>query len=298
MVQAYLLTAMFLVMDVPDAGRSPAHPGDFPLSVRGGAWTLEDSARTYAGEELFQLIDGGAPLYFEYGFLLARSARYRCASADVVAAEAYEMRTEAGAYGLFTYLSAGSGTPAKFGQAAVEGAGFLLACRGRQVWSFTAIDGVGMDSVSALAREFVGPAAVMGTSLPVIRRFTGLFPGAQEPVLFFGPQGFQKRAPLSPARSMTIGSGVSALIPEGEVVMLAYSSILEAGVGYDSLVCSLGLVGKPASGPGAWRLVTRDGRELLVARKGECVVILAGPDRERLLALWHRLEGAPKGGER
>ena len=84
---------------------------------------------------------------------------------------------------------------------------------------------------------------------------------------------------------------MSALIPEGEVVVLEYSSIREAGVRYDSLVCSLGLQGVPASGPGAWRLLTHDGRELLLARRGEYLVILAGPDRERLLAVWHRLEG-------
>ena len=198
MVRAYLLPTLFLILNVPDSRRSLAHPGDLPISMRGGTWTLEDSVRTYAGEELFELIDGGAPLYFEYGFVLARSARYRCASGSVVAAEAYEMRTEAGAYGLFSYLSAGSGRPVKIGQAAVEGTGFVLAWRGRQVWSFTALDGVGMDSVCALALECVGPEMVMEASLLIVRRFAGLFPGAQESVLFFGPLGFQKRAPFSP----------------------------------------------------------------------------------------------------
>ncbi len=291
MVRTYVLPALLLIMNVPEAGGSLARSGDLPNSVRGGGWTLEDSVRTFAGEELFQLIDGGAPLYFEYGFVLARSARYRCASGSVVAAEVYEMRTEAGAFGLFTYLSAGSGKPVKIGQAAVEGTGFLLACRGRQVWSFTALDGVGMDSVSALAREFVGPPIVVETSLPVVRRFAGFFPGARESVLFFGPLGSQKRAPFSFKRSMAIGRGMSALIPEGEVVVLEYSSIREAGIRYDSLVCSLGFQGVPASGPGAWRLLTHEGRELLVARRGEYLLILSGPDRERLLAVWHGLGG-------
>ena len=152
------------------------------------------------------------------------------------------MRTEAGAYGLFSYVSAGSGRPVKIGQAAVEGTGFVLAWRGRQVWSFTALDGVGMDSVCALALECVGPEMVTEASPLIVRRFAALFPEAQEPVLFFGPLGFQKRAPFSPGRSMDIGSGMSALIPEGEVLVLEYSSVREAGVRYDSLVCSLGNV--------------------------------------------------------
>jgi hypothetical protein len=289
MVRAYVVAALFPFLAFPNAGESPAHPGDLPSSVRGGAWLLEDSVRTYAGEELFALIDGGAPLYFEYGFVLARSARYRCTSGTVVAAEAYEMRTEAGAYGLFSYLSAGSGKPASIGQAAVQGTGFVLACRGRQVWSFTALDDAGMDSVSVLAREFAGPAAVMNASLPVIPRFAGLFPEAQESVLFFGPMGFLKRAPFTPQRSVIIGVGMSALIPEGDVSVLECASVREAEVRYDSLLCSLGLAVDRASTRETWSVLSRDGRELLVARKGECLVIIAGPDRERLLARWRRL---------
>jgi len=285
-----MLSAMLLLVHVAAAGESPAQRVDLPFSVRGGAWTLEDSVRTYEGEELFALIDGGAPLHFEYGFVLVRSARYRSASGGVVAVEAYEMRSEAGAYGLYSYLSAGSGTPATIGQAAVEGTGFVLAWRGRQVWSITALDGAGMDSVFVLAREFVGSSDVVGSSLPIVRRFAGLFPEAREVVLFFGPLGFQKRAPFTPAGSMAIGNGLSALIPEGEVLMLEYSSIREAGIRYDSLLCALGRAGDPASGPGAWRVLSREGRELLVARKGEDLLIFSGPDRERLLALWRRLE--------
>jgi hypothetical protein len=73
--------------------------------------------RSYAGEELFELIDGGAPLYFEYGFLAASAARYRGVPRGTVAAERYVMRSEGGAFGLYSYLSAGSGHPATVGMA-------------------------------------------------------------------------------------------------------------------------------------------------------------------------------------
>ena len=147
-----------------------------------------------------------------------------------------------------------------------------------------------MDSVCALALECVGPEMVTEASPLIVRRFAALFPEAQEPVLFFGPLGFQKRAPFSSGRSMDIGSGMSALIPEGEVLVLEYASVREAGVRYDSLLYLLGNVADPAAGQKTWSLHSRDAAEVLVARKEEYLVILAGPNRERLLVLWHRLE--------
>jgi hypothetical protein len=290
MLRMHMLSVGFMLVHVMSAGGAAVQRGELPFSVRGGAWTLEDSVRTFKGEELFALIDGGAPLYFEYGFVLVRSARYLSASGGEVAVEAYEMRSEAGAFGLYSYLSAGSGTPATIGQGAVEGTGFLLALHGRRVWSITALDGAGMDSVGVLAREFVGPSEAAGSPLPVVRWFARFFPDAREVVLFFGPLGFQKRAPFAPTRSMAIGTGMSGMIPEGEVLVLEYSSLRDAGMRYDSLLCSLGLAGDTASGPGAWNALSRGGRELVVARKGEYVVILTGADRGRLLALWRRLK--------
>jgi len=235
--------------------------------------------------ELFRLIDGGAPLYFEYGFTEARTARYRGINGGTVAAEVFEMRSEGGAFGLYSYLAAGSGVPAKVGWIGTQGTGFVLAWKGRQAWSFTALDSTDPDSLLALARDLAGPPS-RSWGLPVeCAWFASAFPEARDAVLFFGPLGFQKRTLSLPESILGVRQGMSGVIPDGEVVVFEYSSREEAGMRRDSLLWTFGIdVSADPRGPQFLRV---NGDELLVAEAGKnCVVILRGGDRGRLMEVW------------
>jgi hypothetical protein len=239
--------------------------------------------------ELFRLIDGGAPLYFEYGFDVARTGRYRGMNGGTVAAEVYEMCTEGGAFGLYSYLAAGSGVPAKVGWLGTEGTGFALAWKGRHVWAFTALDSTGRDSLLALSRKLAGPPP-RSWALPAESKwFAATFPDARDAVLFFGPLGFQKRTLSLPERVLGIRQGMSGILPEGEVVMFEYSSRDEAGMRRDSLLRSLGT--DVAADRRGWQVLTWNGDALLVAEAGEkLLVIVRGRDRGQLIELWRRVQ--------
>ncbi len=68
---------------------------------------MEDTARVFAGEDLFTLIDGGADIFLEYGFRQAAAAKYRNYLDNSIKLEIYEMSDAPAAYGMFT-LNAGT----------------------------------------------------------------------------------------------------------------------------------------------------------------------------------------------
>jgi hypothetical protein len=68
-------------------------------------WDIEEPARVYAGDELFTLIDGGADIYMEYGFLQTAAAGYSNHRKNSIKTEIYEMSDASAAYGMFSLNS-------------------------------------------------------------------------------------------------------------------------------------------------------------------------------------------------
>jgi hypothetical protein len=87
----------------------------FPAAGEAADWTPAGNAKNFSGEQLFDHIDGGADIYFEYGFdrLLVRELT---AGEKKVSLEIYRMTDSAAAFGIFSYNrhpslpSAGLGT--------------------------------------------------------------------------------------------------------------------------------------------------------------------------------------------
>ena len=94
------------------AGAPPPAPGQSPrLPATVAGWTRADSVGVYAGKNLFLLIDGGADLFYEYGFVRAFSSEYSRSPDTSATVELYEMESPVAAYGLFTSFTAGTGKP-------------------------------------------------------------------------------------------------------------------------------------------------------------------------------------------
>lgn len=78
-------------------------------------WRQADSLRIVAGDQLFELIDGGADVYLEYGFKQAISVRYKDDNEHSVSLEIYEMNDTAAAFGIYSFNSSMSGKPVNAG---------------------------------------------------------------------------------------------------------------------------------------------------------------------------------------
>jgi hypothetical protein len=64
-------------------------------------WTGAEPPKVYEGDDLFVLINGGADLFFEYGFQNVVLYRYVNNQAQRIRAEVYEMEDDHAAYGIY-----------------------------------------------------------------------------------------------------------------------------------------------------------------------------------------------------
>jgi len=65
-----------------------------------GAWRRSGDARVYSGQELYQLIDGGAEIFYELGFERVTTQVYRSGD-DEVGVELYRFKDPAAALGIY-----------------------------------------------------------------------------------------------------------------------------------------------------------------------------------------------------
>jgi len=77
-------------------------PGESDLEM----WRPEDSSQIFVGEDLYELIDGGAVIYYEYGFKQVIVQEYQKPDGKSINLEIYEMDNSASAYGIYTFQSA------------------------------------------------------------------------------------------------------------------------------------------------------------------------------------------------
>ncbi|MCU0371349.1 MAG: hypothetical protein MUC31_08035 [Bacteroidales bacterium] len=65
-------------------------------------WKIITEPRVFAGDDLYELIDGGADIYHEYGFDRALAIHYASPSQSNIQVEIYEMTDAPSAYGIFS----------------------------------------------------------------------------------------------------------------------------------------------------------------------------------------------------
>lgn len=102
------------------AKKQPADlSGYLPDSGAIAGWSLSDVPKTYRGDELFMMIDGGADIYHEYGFAQVIAADYENGNGKSIRVEIYEMESPVAAYGIFSFKSGEEGEALSIGQEAL-----------------------------------------------------------------------------------------------------------------------------------------------------------------------------------
>ena len=102
-----------------------AFPADAPGSIiaklqPAAGWTAPDFVRTAAGTGLFELIDGGAELYHEFGFKRAAAWSLETAERASIQIELYEMTDAPAAYGVWSIMQTGQFTRGTLGQGSLR----------------------------------------------------------------------------------------------------------------------------------------------------------------------------------
>jgi hypothetical protein len=257
-----VLAAAAMARAGPDArrGNEDLLPADEVVP----GWRRAEPPRVYSGSELYELIDGGAEIFFEHGFERVTVQKYAL-GADEIVVDLYAMRDAAAALGI--YLGrCGDETPAPgLGLRHTAGRHELLAVQGGFYVVVENLSGRAeraTDLVAfarALARHLPAPEAVPALDLLPTR---GRVPGSER--LIRGPLALQSFIQLGEDDILQLGGRVTAAAagyegPRGPftLVVVPYADSATAHGAFEHIRTHLDPEIRPLSRT-ASRLVFRD----------------------------------------
>jgi len=250
------------------------------LPSTAGGWTRTDSVDVYAGKDLFLLIDGGADLFYEYGFVRVFSSEYSRVPDRSATTELYEMGSPEAAYGLFTSFTVGAGTSVPAGQEGVLGEGYCIFWKGSYVAMLT--DASADSASGAMLLQLAGHLD------PEIRQ-TGSLPGlctllreaaldSRTMVFVRGKLALGNQLPYAWATSLPPADGVVGesggsryLILEYKNVAAAEAALRAAEAEWEKLRLPMRLNSK-----GRWRLQQRNEEVVMLEHRGRYVLAVSG----------------------
>ena len=86
--------------------------------------TLLEEPKLYVGDDLFSLINGGAEVYHEYGFVEVLACKVQTAGGTEVKCEIYDMGSPESAWGIYSMTATSSAVPFNAGAEGRSGEGF------------------------------------------------------------------------------------------------------------------------------------------------------------------------------
>jgi hypothetical protein len=102
-----IIAAVIEPGDAHIASKDLSHYLPAPESLRG--WNPAYPPQTFVGDNLYDLINGGASIYHEYGFIQVITQQYMNADSQYMILELYEMKNSTAAFGMYTYKTGRSG---------------------------------------------------------------------------------------------------------------------------------------------------------------------------------------------
>jgi len=90
-----------------------------PKNKEAGTWQPAGSPEKAVGEDLFLLINGGAEIYYEYGFKQAIMQSYQSENGKSINLEIFEMNDPVSAFGIYTFKTSLTGEEIQIGDEAL-----------------------------------------------------------------------------------------------------------------------------------------------------------------------------------
>jgi len=190
-------------------------------------WAPEGEPQLFAGEALFEYIDGGAEIYHEYGFREVAVQDYKNPAGRTVSLEIFEMASPASAFGMFTFKRSGDGADAPLGTDAELESYYLNFWKDRCLVTITGFD---EDPATVAGLSAIGRAAsnrIAGQALrpDLVSRLPR--PGLRSRSLkyFTGRLGLNNIRAFFSARPFPAGEGVRGVYGDGtELFVFRYDS--------------------------------------------------------------------------
>jgi hypothetical protein len=234
----------FLALLLAGCGGSGELKGFLPSSVKAqGSKIIKDGqARLYDGQKLFDYMDGGAELYYEYGFVQACVQQYKNAKGRITA-EIYHLDASGHAYGIYTFDSQGE-HPA-IGQDATYAQGLLAFWKGPYfVRAFSDTEG-DKEILLALGRIIAQKIPEEGTRPEILGRLPAQWVAKDSLIYFRGQTALNNSYFLSHQNCLSLGDGAEGVIfyytPDAKplrVIMVRYPDQQKAAAAFKTLRAS------------------------------------------------------------
>lgn len=104
-----------------------------------GDWQPMDTIQVFVGQDLYELINGGAEIYHEYGFVQVAAREYSSGDKSIMV-EIFEMTDPRSAFGMYTFKTGKSGKGALIGDEALLSDYYLNFRKGRYLVTLTGYD--------------------------------------------------------------------------------------------------------------------------------------------------------------
>ncbi|MBK8476921.1 MAG: hypothetical protein IPL39_11625 [Opitutaceae bacterium] len=256
-------------------------------------WTAPEPARVAVGDGLFDLIDGGAELYHEFGFRQAASWQLETKARASIQVELYEMADAPAAYGEWSLMQSGKFTPGRLGQGSLR-FGYYLA-----FWSgpyFASVTGAQADAATQAEVDRLGAqlAALLPPSGELPAWFTRLpAQDLQERKYFRGRIGLSN-IPLGEITELFDSKeGLVATYPGCKLLLLHFAST-DAAVAQLAASAILATARPTLTGVKADASVSpctdTDGNHIVVRTRGEDLLAFVFTDEARFHAVAGQLE--------
>jgi hypothetical protein len=188
-----------------------------PQSI--GAWSAEGEAEVYVGDDLFVYINGGAEIYYEYGFVQVAVQRY-VRGDDSISVEIYTM--DGDAYGIYSFVRSSSGHEVKLGNGGTSADYYMHFWSGSELAVITAdseFDDLGA-AVLEIGTAVAGCLKAGGVEPDLLAQLPidGRVPGSE--VYFTGRLAFLNFARPAAARFAGFEEGVAGGHESGELIVV------------------------------------------------------------------------------
>ena len=215
-----------------------------PASGEVADWDRERDLHSYAGEDLFLYINGGAEIYHEYGFKQVVVQDYKNANGRSLSVEIYEMENPEAAYGIYSFKKSPEGVPLdSFAEGRLEGY-YLNFYKDSYLVTITGFDEEDetVDGIISIAKAISDNISAVGDiqkpHLANMLPQKDLIPGSEK--YFRGSLGLFNSYPFSREDIFNIKEAVRGAYKEGFIIyIIPYSDPQQSNEQFKGLKESL-----------------------------------------------------------
>ena len=275
--------------------------GYLPASGAVAGWKLSEAPKSYRGDKLYLMINGGADIYHEYGFTQVLSAEYEEVGGKSIKLEIYEMESPAAAYGIYTFKIGAGGKELVIGQEGLLEDYYLNFWKGNMLVTVIGLDPEEetVRGVIAFAKAVDARISEMGER-PELARLLLHDPLAfSHPKYVRGSLGVMNSYIFERENIFSVREGMIGAVGDCQVFVFRYADEGESAKVYNHATTRLSVSPKfmsPALQGKRYSMVGRDKEYVVVNQTGRYIAIVIGRNQDKVKSTSDQLVEKLKNG--